>query len=229
MEELKNKVFLVKIPKDVFDYLKEFKESPESKIGNLEIFLNKKRKNKPDFNLKFNKKNGLNNFSLNFNKMNDYFYFYDQEKKEDMKLYNVDNFGKLIIKDEKECNKLIENIVKEESNKSKDIAVKRVKDIEKQIDSPKEIHLTDKKYANTDKKVRRIKKDQNEVDKYIIDNVPKNPYITAKEIADDLDIPESQAKETLKRLCEEYTEKSTRRKLYKLRTKNDNLKSNNKI
>ena len=53
MEELKNKVFLVKVPKEVFDYLNE---SSDSKVGNLEIFLNKKRKNKPEFNLKFNKK-----------------------------------------------------------------------------------------------------------------------------------------------------------------------------
>ena len=216
MEELKNKVFLVKILKEVSDYLKE---SSDSKVGNLEIFLNKKRKDKPEFNLKFNKKNGPKNFSLNFNKTNDYFYFYDQEKKEDMKIYNIDNFGKLIIKDENESNKLIENIFRRESNKSKDIAVKQVKDIENKYTPSKEIQLTDKKYANKDKKEKRVRKEQNEVDNYIIDIVSKNKYITAKEIADDLDIPENQAKDTLNRLCEIYSDNSTRKKFWKL--KND--------
>jgi len=216
MEELKNKVFLVKIPKEVFDYLKESKESSDNKVGHLEIFLNKKRKNKPEYNLKFNKKNP-SNFSLNFNKTNDYFYFYDQEKKEEMKLYNIDNFGKLIIKDENESNKLIENIFIREFKKSKDIAIKEVKDRENKYTPSKEIQLTDKKYANKDKKEKRVRKDQDLVDNYIIDIVPKNKYITPKEIADDLDIPENQAKDTLNRLCEIYTDNSIRKKFYKLK------------
>ena len=144
MEELKNKVFLVKIPKELFDYFKESSESSDSKIGELKVFLNKKRK-KPEYNFIFKKENGPNNFSLNFNKTNDYFYFYDQEKKEDMKIYNIDNFGKLIIEDKEESDKLIENIFRRESNKSKEIAVKQVKDKENKYAAAKEIQLTDKK------------------------------------------------------------------------------------
>ena len=89
-----------------------------------------------------------NNFSLNFNKTYDYFYFYVQEKKEDIKINNIDNFGKLIIKEENERNKLVENIFKRESNKSKDIAVKQIKDRENKYSHSKEIELTDIKYVN---------------------------------------------------------------------------------
>ena len=220
MEDLKNKVFLVKIPKELFEYLKDSKESSDNKVGELKVFLNKKRK-KPEFNLIFNKENGPKKFSLNFNKTNDYFYFYDQEKKEDMKIYNIDNFGKLIIKDKEESDKLIENIFRRESNKSKDIAVKQVKDVENKYTPSKEIQLTDKKYVNKDKKEKRVRKDQNEVENYIIDIVSKNKYITPKEIADALDIPENQAKDTLNKLCDLYMDHTIRKKFYKL--KNEEL------
>ena len=219
MEELKNKVFLVKTPKEVFDSLKE---SSDSKVGNLEIFLNKKRNNKTEFNLKFNKKNEPKNFSLSFNQTNDYFYFYEQEKKEDMKIYNIDNFGKLIVKDENESNKLIENICKRESNKSKDIVIKKVKDIENKYTPSKEIELTDKKYAFKDKKEKRVRKNQEDVNNYIIDIVQKKPEITAREIADNIDIPETQAKETLNNLCVYLFDNSTRKRFYKL--KNEYIK-----
>ena len=105
MEELKNKVFLVKVPKEIYDYLNE---SKDSKVRNLEVFLIK-RKNKPEYKLKFNKTTGLKNFSLFLNKTSDYFYFIDQEKKEDVKIVNIDNFGRLIVNDENE-KLLIENI-----------------------------------------------------------------------------------------------------------------------
>ena len=217
MIELKNKVFLVKIPKEVFDFLKESEESSDKKVGNLEVFLNKKRKNNPEFNLKFNKKMCPNNFSLNFNKTYDYFYFYDQEKKEDIKINNIDNFGKLIIKDENERNKLVENIFKRESNKSKDIAVKQIKERENKYSHSKEIQLTYIKYVNQNKKEKRVRKNQLEVDNFITYIVPKKPEITAREIADELNIPENQAKETLNRLCDYYIDNNTRRRFYHLK------------
>ena len=48
MEELKNKTFLVKVRKDLFDYLKS--ENNFEKVGKLKVLLNKKRNepNKPE-------------------------------------------------------------------------------------------------------------------------------------------------------------------------------------
>ena len=138
------------------------------------------------------------------------FIFMNKKKK----IYNIDNFGKLIIKDE---NELIKNIYRRESNKSKDIAVMQVKDLENKSTPSKIIQLSDKKYINKDKKEKRVRKAQEEVDNYIIYIVPKKPEITAREIADNLDIPENQAKETLNRLCDYKVNNNTRSRFYQLK------------
>ena len=145
------------------------------------------------------------------------FIFMIKKKKEDIKINNIDNFGKLIIKDENERNKLVENIFKRESNKSKDIAVKQIKDRENKYSHSKEIQLTYIKYVNQNKKEKRVRKNQLEVDNFITYIVPKKPEITAREIADELNIPENQAKETLNRLCDYYIDNNTRRRFYHLK------------
>ena len=207
MEELKNKVFLVKLPKEVFDYLNN---SSESKVGNLEVFLNKKRKNQGEYNLKFNKSSGPKNFSLFFNKTNDFFYFNDQEKKEDIRINNIDNFGKLIIKDEDESNQLIENIFNRELNKTKEIKIS-----DKKM-SHQEIQLTDKRYADKDKKEKRVQKPREKVEPEIRKMITNEPYLTIKEIADILDIPESQVKTILNEICDLMIDVK-KKKFYKLK------------
>ena len=213
MEELRNKVFLVKLPKEVFDYLNN---SSESKVGNLEVFLNKKRKNQAEYKFKFNKTTGPNNFSLTYNKTSDFFYFTDQEKKEDIKLNNIHNFGKLIIKDENESTKLIGNIFNRELNKTKEIEIKHIADKEKKYIHCKEIQLTDKKYDDKDKKEKRVQKPREEVEPQIRNMISKDPNLTVKIIADNLDIPESQVKEILKQICDLMID-GKKKKFYKLK------------
>ena len=212
MEEIKNKVFLVKVPTEVLDYLNK---SEDSKVGNLEILLNKKRKLKPEYTVRFNKTSGPNKFSLIFNKNDDFFYFTEQDKKQDMKINNIDNFGRLIVNDENEGNKLIENIFTRETNKSKEIQVKEVKDKEKKYKRGEEIQLTDKKYMDKDKKEKRVRMNEADLEEYIRINIPKNKYLTPKEIADKLDIPENQVKEVMNRICETMVE--GKRKYYQLK------------
>ena len=207
MEELKNKVFLVKLPMEVFDYLNN---SSESKVGNLEVFLNKKRKNQAEYNLKFNKSSVPKNFSLFFNKTNDFFYFNDQEKKEDIRLNNIDNFGKLIIKDENESNQLLKNISNIELNKTKEIKIS-----DKKI-THQEIQLTDRRYADKDKKEKRVQKPREKVEPEIRKMITKEPYLTVKEIADILDIPESQVKTILNEICDLMIDVK-KKKFYKLK------------
>ena len=207
MDELKNKVFLVKLPMEVFDYLNN---SSETKVGNLEVFLNKKRKNQAEYNLKFNKSSGPNNFSLFFNKTNDFFYFNDQEKKEDIRLNNIDNFGKLIIKDENESNQLLKNISNIELNKTKEIKIS-----DKKI-THQEIQLTDRRYADKDKKEKRVQKPREKVEPEIRKMITKEPYLTVKEIADILDIPESQVKTILNEICDLMIDVK-KKKFYKLK------------
>ncbi len=193
MEELKNKVFLVKVPTELIEFLKN---SKESKVGRMEVLLNKKRKNKPEYTLRFNKESGPSKFSLNFNQNKDFFYFKDQDKKEDIKINNIDYFGKLIINDENEEKKLIENIQKK-SNKSKEIEVKIVKGNEKKYKEREEIQLTDVKYLNRDKKEKRVRIEKNKAVELIKHEIAQNNRLNAKEIADKHDIPESQVKEIL--------------------------------
>ena len=207
MEELKNKVFLVKLPMEVFDYLNN---SSESKVGNLEVFLNKKRKNQAEYNLKFNKSSVPKNFSLFFNKTNDFFYFNDQEKKEDIRLNNIDNFGKLIIKDENESNQLLKNISNIELNKTKEIKISDKKT------THQEIQLTDRRYADKDKKEKRVQKPREKVEPEIRKMITKEPYLTVKEIADILDIPESQVKTILNEICDLMIDVK-KKKFYKLK------------
>ena len=198
MDEIKNKVFLVKVPTEVLDYLNNSKDST---VGNLEIFLNKKRK-KPAYTIKFNKTTGPKKFSFVFNKTNDFFYFTEQDKKEDMKINNIDNFGRLIIGDEDESNKLIENIYNREANKSKEIQIKEVKNKEKKYIRGEEIQLTGSKYSGKDKKEKRVRQDEKQIENYIRENIPKNRNLTPKEIADYFEAPENQVKEILNRICD---------------------------
>ena len=51
-----------------------------------------------------------------------------------------------------------------------------------------------------------------------MDIVPKNPHITEKEIADALEIPVNQAKDTLNKLCSIYMNNTNKKKFYKLKT-----------
>ena len=215
MEELKNKVLLVKVPQEVFDYLNN---STESKVGNLEVLLNKKRKNKPEYTINFNKSDGPKRFSLLFNKSNDFFYFTEKDKKEDMKVSNIDNFGKLILKDENESNKLIENINYRETNKTKEIQVKEVKDKEKKYKLREEILLSDKN-NDKDKKEKGVRMNEKELENIIRKTIPNNKYVTPKEIADELDIPENQVKEMMNKICVLMLE--GKKKFYRLKDEDD--------
>jgi hypothetical protein len=196
-KELMNKIFLLKLPKETFEYMQS---SSENQIGNLTVLLNQKRK--PEITIKFNKPNGPKTFSLISNKTNDFFYFYDQERKEDIKINNIDNFGKLIVKDENENDQLIENIYKRETNKSNEIQIKQVSNKEKKYKPHEEIKLTGKKYVDRNKKEKRVRKEKDEAIMCIKECIQKNNYATPKEIADELDIPENQVKEILNEICE---------------------------
>ena len=214
MEELKNKVFLVKVPTEINKYLKE---ANENKVGHLKIFLNKKRANKkPEFIMEFNKQDGPNHFSLIYNKTDDFFYFKDQNTKEDIKISNVDNFGKLVLKDEAESNKLIKNIYMRETNKSNEIQVKEIVDGEKKYTAPNEIQLADKKGSGKDKKEKRVRKSEEIVIGMIKKEVQNNKKITPKEIADIYEIPENQVKEIMNKICIHYDDE-TRKGYYVLK------------
>jgi hypothetical protein len=196
-KELRNKIFLLKLPKETFEYIQNLSDN---QVGNLTVLLNQKRK--PEITVKFNKPNGPKTFSFISNKTNDFFYFYDQERKEDIKINNIDNFGKLIVKDENENDQLIENIYKRETNKSNEIQIKPVSNKEKKYKQHEEIKLTGKKYVDRNKKEKRVRKEKDEAIMLIKESLAKKKYATPKEIADEIDIPENQVKEILNEICE---------------------------
>ena len=65
-----------------------------------------------------------------------------------------------------------------------------------------------------DKKEKKIRIENRIVEEKIRELLPQNKYITPKEIADLLDIPEKQVKEILTKLCDLMTD--GKKKYYKL-------------
>ena len=139
MEDLKNKTFLLKVPTELFEYLHS--QNSNEEVGKL--YLNQKR-SKPEYIFKFSKKKDPKKFALSFDKTIDFFYFYLNEKKDESKINNIDNFGKLGFKEEEVANELIKNIFDREKNNVKTIQIKEVKDKEKRYLNQDEIQLTGK-------------------------------------------------------------------------------------
>ena len=82
--------------------------------------------------------------------------------------------------------------------------------------SHQEIQLTDKRYADKDKKEKRVQKPREKVEPEIRKMITNEPYLTIKEIADILDIPESQVKTILNEICDLMIDVK-KKKFYKLK------------
>ena len=198
MEELKNKTFLVKVRKDLFDYLKSGNNF--DKVGKLRVFLNKKR-NQPEFIFHFNKENGPKDYTLTYNKTNDYIYFGDKETKDGLRIGNVDNFGNLIVNEDGISDEMIKNAFNEKNKNQREIQVKEVKDGEKRYIHNEEIKLFGSQYAGKKKK-KKMKIDDELLKGYIKEEVKKNSYITPMIISDKYNVPEKQVKEMMDKICE---------------------------
>ena len=194
MEDLKNKTFLLKVPTELFEYLNS--QNSNEEVGKL--YLNQKR-SKPEYIFKFSKKKDPKKFSLSFDKTIDFFYFYLNEKKDESKINNIDNFGKLGIKEEEVANELIKNIFDREKNNVKTIQIKEVKDKEKRYLNQEEIQLTGKIPGN--KKEKKIRIEEDKVIEIVKKEVKKDNYITPKHISDIYGISEAQVKEIMDRIC----------------------------
>ena len=198
MEELENKTFLIKVRRELFEYLKS--ENKHEKVGKLKLFLNKKR-NKPEFIFHFNKKEEPKTFSLSYNKTNDFIYFGDKETKEGFKIGNVDNFGNLIINKEEIADELIKDAYNLEKNKN-EIKVRVVTDGEKRYVPHEEIKLSGNQFISKDKKEKRVRIENEKLIAFIKVEVKKNSYITTSQISDKYNVPEAQVKELMDKICD---------------------------
>ena len=198
MEELENKTFLIKVRRELFEYLKS--ENKHEKVGKLKLFLNKKR-NKPELIFEFNKKEEPKIFSLSYNKTNDFIYFGDKETKEGFKIGNVDNFGNLIINKEEIADELIKDAYNLEKNKN-EIKVREVTDGEKRYVPHEEIKLSGNQFISKDKKEKKVRIENEKLIVFIKEEVKKNSYITTSQISDKYNVPEAQVKELMDKICD---------------------------
>ena len=212
MEELKNKTFLIKVRKDLFDYL--ISENKHEKVGKLKVFLNKKR-NMPEFIFTFNKKEDQKSFSLTYNKTDNFIYFGDKETKEGFKIGNVDNFGNLIANEDQMAGELIKATYNDEKNK-REIQIRKVEDGEKRYVQHEEFKLSINPLPGKDKKDKKIRMDNEKLKDYIKEEVKKDGYITPSMISGKYNVPEAQAKEIMEKICDKTVE-SNRKYFYKLK------------
>ena len=199
MEDLKNKAFLIKVPTELFEYLKT--QNSNEEIGKL--YLNKKRAS-PEYIFRFGKKKDPKKFSLSFNKTEDFFYFFLKDKKDESTINNIENFGRLIINEEKEANELIKNIFDREKQSVKTILVKEVKDRELRTINKDEIQLTGRQFQKDKKEKKTRMEDENELTEIIKKEVIKDKNITPKIISDNYNISEAQIKGIMDRICDKY-------------------------
>jgi hypothetical protein len=209
MEDLKNKTFLLKVPTELFEYLNS--QNSNEEVGKL--YLNQKR-SKPEYIFKFSKKKDPKKFALSFDKTIDFFYFYLNEKKDESKINNIDNFGKLGFKEEEVANELIKNIFDREKNNVKTIQIKEVKDKEKRYLNQDEIQLTGKIPGN--KKEKKIRIEEDKVIEIVKKEVKNDNFITPKQISDIYGISEAQVKEIMDRICDKF-DGGNRKNYYQLK------------
>lgn len=216
MDDSFKKVFLLKIPKETFEQLKK---NPEP--GYFEVFLNKKRnndnKNKlPECHLKFNDKiKGIHDFLINAKETNDFFYFAEKEKRDEMKLKNIDYFGNLVVQDDKKGNELIKNVYNREATKSTKIEIKDT-DNQKKYKDLNEISLSNRKGNNRSQKEKRTRMEKNLLIEKIRELMTENENITLKEINDKLEQPDNYFKEVINEICDNIDD-GTRKGTYKLK------------
>ena len=204
MEELKDKTFLIKVRSELFEYLKS--ENKHEKVGKLKIFLDKKR-NRPVFKFQFNKKTKPTDFVLSYDNVKDFIYFdtnKTKETKDGLKFNSIDNFGNLVLQKEEDEKALIKNMFDKEKNKTKDIQIKEVKDGEKIYVQHDEIKLSGKQFQEKDKRDKKLRIDDEKLKAIVKGEVKKDEYITPAQISDKYEVPETQVKEILSKVCDKY-------------------------
>ena len=191
MENLKDKVFLLKVPSVVYNEMINQKD-----LGHIDIipYPNSSNFKNPKIELYLNEKFPAKNFTINYNPTN-YFFTFKEKKGKLSKVKKIDYFGSCIAKDDNASDNIVKQLKNEINGKS--VSVKRV------IGNQK-INFDDYDIKN-DKKVekeRRTRIDKNELKLKIFNLFSEKNYLTNKEIANQLQQPDSYLKEVLNEICD---------------------------
>ena len=216
MDDSFKKVFLLKIPKETFEQLKK---NPEP--GYLEILLNKKRNNDnkkkiPECHLKLNDNiKGIHDFLINAKETDDFFYFVDKDKKDEMKLRNINYFGNIVVQDDEEGNQLVKNVFTRETTKSNKIEIKNT-DNQKKYKELHDISLSNRKGVSRGQKEKRVRMDKPLLIEKIKKLMRENDDITVKEMNEILQQPDNYFKEVINEICDNIDD-GTKKGTYKLK------------
>ena len=119
MENLKDKVFLLKVPSVVYNEMINQKD-----LGHIDIipYPNSSKIKNPKIELYLNEKFPAKNFTINYNPTN-YFFTFKEKKGKLSKVKKIDYFGSCIAKDDNASDNIVKQL-KEINGKS--VYVKRV-------------------------------------------------------------------------------------------------------
>jgi len=207
MEYFKDKVWLLKIPKTVYDEILKEKE-----IGVIDIIPNPQSKT-PKIFCHLTQKYTAQNFKINFDESKNYYYF--KEKSKPSQLKKINYFGRFLASDENVSDNIMKDFIeKEEKNISytENYSINKLEDV---------LNLRNNQNPNKEKKkeekVKKIRRDKDEIKKEIFDMFEKNQYLNSKFIANYLEQPDAFIKEILGEICE-YVNHGTNKGMYMLKS-----------
>ena len=209
MEYFKDKVWLLKIPKSVYEEILKEKE-----IGIIDIIPNTTVKTKqPNIFCHLTNKYTAKNFKINFEESKNYYYF--KEKSKPSQLRKINYFGRFLAQNEDVSDNIMKDLIEKEEKKisyTENYSINKLEDV-LGVRNNKKLNKEKKK----EEKVKRIRRNEDEIKKEIFDMFDKTPYLNSKNIAKYLEQPDAFIKEILGEICD-YINHGPNKGMYMLKS-----------
>jgi hypothetical protein len=208
MEYFKDKVWLLKIPKSVYEEILKEKE-----IGIIDIIPNTNKTKQPNIFCHLTNNYTAKNFKINFEDSKNYYYF--KEKSKPSQLKKINYFGRFLAQNEDVSDNIMKDLIEKEEKKisyTENYSINKLEDV---------LGVRNNKKINKDKKkeekVKRIRRNEDEIKKEIFDMFDKTPYLNSKNIAKYLEQPDTFIKEILGEICD-YINHGSNKGMYMLKS-----------
>jgi len=218
MDDLKEKVWIVKVPEIVYNNILK---SKEKNIGNMEVY-NYNNSNTKSFKINLNNTEAKH-FNLMLSETNNFFTFKDKVNV----LRSADGLGRFVSTDEFNSDKLTKIVMEEQEQNKQLIAIDTAKGRQT---TESIIPLSKYQYIATtdnwekaisqknrkDKNLKKTRRDKEELKSEIFDLFSDKKYWTNKELVAKLDQPENYLKEVLGEICN-YIKSGPKKGCYELK------------
>ena len=207
MEYFKDKVWLLKIPKSVYEEILKEKE-----IGIIDIIPNTNKTKQPNIFCHLTNNYTAKNFKINFEDSKNYYYF--KEKSKPSQLKKINYFGRFLAQNEDVSDNIMKDLIEKEEKKisyTENYSINKLEDV---------LNIRNKKFNKEKKKeekVKRLRRNEDEIKKEIFDMFEKTPYLNSKYIAKYLEQPDTFIKEILGEICD-YINHGSNKGMYMLKS-----------